>query len=170
MAKATGAAQWQMPSLNGKGKEIPYIDCADGVLKFSPGGKAKFAISQFQYVPIGKGGYRDERMEDWFSPDEDALIRLARETTSKTFGSSMSAKDKGKAVRACILLGYRSHYEFELMKKAAQVSAPNTPASVISMKVVSHFWAVFEYKLKQFKSKRPGIDVFTGRLRRSHQC
>ena len=100
--------EWLTSNPGGR-QGIYYIDCDDGTQKFEEGKQAKFAISEYLYVPIGTDGYRDERMEDWFSPDENALVTLSRETTSKSFGKAMKPRQKGNAIRASIILGYRSH-------------------------------------------------------------
>lgn len=131
---------------------IYFIDCNDGILKFEEGGQANFAVSEYLYVPIGTDGYRDERMEDWFSPDENALVTLSRETTSKSFGKAMKPHQKANAIRASIILGYRSHYEFGKIAEIVQSLNSSLNSAEIQQKVVSHFWAIYESKLKQFQS------------------
>jgi hypothetical protein len=133
-------------------KTIHYIDCNDGSQKFEIGEKANFAVQEYQYVPIGTNGFRDETMENWFSPDESALITLARETTAGTFGQSMSAAQKGKAIRACIALGYRSHYEFDKMTELAASRDPQATSEVIQRAIISHFWFIYGHKFQQFKN------------------
>ena len=133
-------------------RTIHFLDCNDGLVKSESGEKAGFAISEYQYVPIGTNGFRDESMENWFSPDESALIDLARETTAKTFGKSMTPVQQGKAIRACILLGYRSHYEFVKMTNLATLENPSAGEEAIQRMVVAHFWSVYKRKLEQFKN------------------
>ncbi len=121
---------------------VHFLVCSTGQVMFEPGKKARFAISEFQYVPV-RGSNRDEDLENWFSVDEEPLARLSKQANGDVVKPPMSPADFGKAFRAALSLAYRSTYEYSVFRQQLSAMLPTLTPEEIHLKTVDHFWGLY---------------------------
>ena len=89
-----------------------YVNLENGSLCFESGVQAKFAITEYLYVPLVARLQRNDALENWFSVDENGLAPFARAAQAGQLNEFQNKKLMNQAIRACIALGYRSAYHF----------------------------------------------------------
>lgn len=105
---------------------LHYVDLSTGALCFEQGREARFAITDYIYVPERETGERDDALEDWFSVDENGLAVFSQMAATGTLTSLTNEKLITQAIRACIALGNRSAYNM-FMAISATVAADHSP-------------------------------------------
>jgi hypothetical protein len=129
-----------------------YFDIDKQAQKFEEGNKAKFAITDYLYVPFDAKGERDDTLENWFSIDENGLAIFSSAFQN---GDINSIKNNqlyiNQAIRSCIALGYRSAFHFyktsETISRNDQIAA-----NAMHHEMVQNAWRVYELKFKQFRN------------------
>ena len=97
-------------SSRGVDEGFHYVDLSTHDLRFEKGKEAKFAITDYLYVPERKEGKRDDALENWFSVDENGLAQFARSAAAGKLQSFKNPKFLNQAIRGCIALGSRNAY------------------------------------------------------------
>lgn len=105
---------------------IHFVDLSTGTLCFEVDREARFAITDYIYVPERRNGERDDALEDWFSIDENGLAVFSQQAAAGTLGSFTNEKLINQAIRACIALGNRSAYSM-FMAISATATADSSP-------------------------------------------
>lgn len=131
------------------------LDVPTASISFWPGKKAKFAISEYQYVPVrtptNAGPYRDQEVEDWFMVGETDLA-IVIEGLVKGTPLTNTSKSFASFIQAAILLGYRSAYEYDVLGRDFASKHPNESPVEIAVRVVDAFKTTYSVKLQQFSN------------------
>lgn len=77
---------------------------------------AGFAIGKYLYVPM-IDGERDDRVEDWFSTSEQALVEFLRRTDARDFGG-IRQHDWVHIVYGLVSLAHRGAHDVALLRRA----------------------------------------------------
>lgn len=145
--------RWLTNTSNGLGHWV--LDCESGAIKRHLGATAKFAIREFRYVPVrteeNDTPFRDESLEDWFSTGENDLAVVTDKCIAEDL-SSVKPAVFGGFIQACILLGYRSWYEYAISENVLRIQRPDIETELAERLVVDGFRKVYSQKLHQFKN------------------
>ena len=131
------------------------LECTSNQVSFKPGSEARFAISDYRFVPVreddGTTPYRDEAVENWFSRGENDLA-LITDLLLRKAPLPQNTGAIGGFVQAVILLGYRSAYEYLLQERLLGSTDASLSEWALGRKVVDHFRRTYSQKLEQFKN------------------
>jgi hypothetical protein len=108
---------------SGKSPGHHYFDIQSQKAKFEVGRRAKFAASEYLYMPINAKDERDQSLEDWLSIDESGLGLLCKAAHNND--PSIMPVDNTlaqRALRACVSLGLRSAYQFYMIAQIPGLS------------------------------------------------
>lgn len=133
---------------------LHYFDIIGGKQKFEPGNKAKFAITDYIYVPIDADGKRDDELENWFSVDENGLAAVATTIFQKQVSQPIKPKLLAQFVRSCIALGYRSDYQFLRSGAEHPFRSDQDTENSVHNRAINNFKQLFSVKIEQFKDWR----------------
>jgi hypothetical protein len=95
-----------------------YFDIQKQKFIFEVGRNAKFAATEYLYMPVFDDGERSQALEDWLSIDESGLGLLCK--AAKNGDPHLMPNDPRmikRALRACVSLGVRSAYHFYSIAK-----------------------------------------------------
>jgi hypothetical protein len=115
--------------LKGDKPGFHYHDLSDFRTKFELGEKAKFAITEYLYVPHDEDGGRNDELGDWFSVDESELALMSKIARDGQPDAVTDGQVIKQAIRACVAVGYRNAYQFY---KAGELLARNAEESLRS--------------------------------------
>lgn len=131
------------------------LDCNLWKVALQKGKDASFAISDYRYVPIRYSGeqiaYRDEALENWFAFGESDLASVTDKLLEDKL-PSVKNKSLNGFVKASILLGFRSAYEFERVESLFKSGFPELTEEEVGARVVDHFVGLYWSKLQQFQN------------------
>lgn len=135
-------------SCGGKAR-FHYRSLHDFQTKFEVGQQAKFAITDYLYVPYSEKGERDDELENWFSIDENSLAKLAKAARRGRPEQITQHKLITQAIRACVALGYRSAYQFycttEFFARNQRAPGPG----IVHHAAVQNAWHTYRLKFAQ---------------------
>lgn len=104
----------------GAEKGFHYFDLTNHDLRFEKGKGARFAITDYLYVPEREDGKRDDELENWFSVDENGLALFSRSAAAGNLQNFNNPKLLNQAIRGCIALGSRNAYSMYMVMKAME--------------------------------------------------
>jgi hypothetical protein len=129
-----------------------YIEVGSNRPIFNPGRKAKFAVTEYLYVPHTSASQRDDSLEDWFMVDENELARFAQAAQRGNLRGQLKPKAVEQSIRACIALGSRSAYHFFMVANWFKQNPEFRTEGTLHLQAVQNARTMFEVKWAQFKN------------------
>jgi hypothetical protein len=126
-----------------------YHDLSDFRTKFELGEKAKFAITEYLYVPHNEEGGRNDELEDWFSVDESGLAVLSKIAQDGRPNAVTDGLVIKQAIRACVALGYRNAYQFYKVGELLARNGVPVESGGVHQGMVANAWATYRRKFAQ---------------------
>jgi hypothetical protein len=126
-----------------------FHDLSDFRTKFEVGEKAKFAITEYLYVPHDEEGVRNDELEDWFSTDESGLAVLSKIAQDGQPDAITNDRVIKQAIRACVALGYRNAYQFYMMGELLARNGVPVESGGVHQVMVMNAWEIYRTKFAQ---------------------
>jgi hypothetical protein len=129
-----------------------YIKVGSDRPTFEQGRNAKFAVTEYLYVPYVSASQRDDSLEDWFAVDENGLARFAQAAQRGNLRPLAKQKAVEQSIRACIALGVRSAYHFFMIANWFNQNPEFQTEDTVHLQAVQNARTMFEVKWTQFKN------------------